>query len=122
MWIKRKYLQIKEWATFKRVTKTYLWYKFIVWVLRWVATAIFLWWVWNLAPPETKDKFRAKYLGYETPKPVEEVQPPLSVQWANRSMIISSIDGVREVYYGLREDGIVVWKDKNNKGYKDAER
>ena len=100
--------KIKKWLTFKRVTKTYLWYVVIRWVLRWVLTFAFFWWVWYMAPLDYKNSWRQKMHFKMHPPDIEWVERPqhMTINGTNRSIIV-----------GLQEDGKLIWKEDIQTSY-----
>jgi hypothetical protein len=95
------YSKIKAKATLTNITRWYLWWVVIRWFLRWGATAIFLIWIWFLAPEYRRNAVMAK-LHMKTYFP--------TIEWSTTSTVISLTNGVTSITYGLREDGVVCWK------------
>jgi len=52
------YKKIKEWLTLQKATRIYLWWVVIRWFLRWIATALFIGWIWFLATDAKKEEFK----------------------------------------------------------------
>ena len=96
-----KWQELKKKLTFKRVTKAYLWWVVIRWFLRWVATFAFLWYMWYLAPEESKERF-LRDLKFKYTEP--------AVLWIDEPYYITVNKTNMWIEIGLREDNTVEWR------------
>ena len=93
------YDKLRKKLTLAKVTKFYLWWVVIRWFLRWGATVAFLAWIWCLAPEDKKNDFKQK-MRFKVSKP--------NVEWYEVHLCNSN--NVKKVEFGLREDGVLIWK------------
>jgi len=95
------YRKFRHWLTLQKATRIYLWWVVIRWFLRWIVTGLFLMWIWFLATDARKEEFQNQ-LRFK-------VQAP-TVEWSRSPMNIYTTNGVRRIKFGLREDGVVLWR------------